>query len=342
MALEPVVDYPFNAETPLPALTTELTPTNLFYVRNHFDVPPINPFTWRLQVSGLVKKPLTLALKDLQTLPQKDLTVTLECAGNGRKNLVPQPSGVPWGHGAVSTAVFTGIPLKLFMAQAGIHPTVQELVFTGADCGEVAPGKQEAYARSLPIEMLSDPDILLAWAMNGEPLTPDHGFPLRLVVPQWYGMASVKWLTEISATNQPFKGFFQENYRYETETSSRPITKMRIRSLIGWPIHGAHLALRPIEISGIAWSGRGAIQSIYVSTDGGASWIRASRKRPASPYACTPWRLVWQPPCSGNYTLMVRALDRLGNQQPWDPVQNLHGYGNNSIQQIQISVGSIG
>ncbi|HXE57237.1 MAG TPA: sulfite oxidase [Gemmatimonadales bacterium] len=342
----PVQRAPFNAETPLAALADPITSVFQFYVRNHFEVPAIDPFGWRLVLDGAVARPLALTLDALRADSPQTLVVTMECAGNGRSALTPRPAGVPWRLGAVGTASFTGVPLRKVLDRAGLAREAVEVVFVGADRGRVADGREEAYARSLPIDVAMHPDTLLAWAMGGEPLTPEHGAPLRLVVPQWYGMASVKWLARITVVTRPFAGFFQRNhYRYLMPghaLDGAPVTKIRVRSVIASPADGAVLPLDEIEIGGTAWSGAGAVSAVAVSTDDGRSWADAELGLALSPYSATPWRLRWCPPAPGEYVLVARATDEAGHVQPLAPMWNQQGYGNNSVHRVRVTVRDAG
>uniref|UniRef100_A0A831X774 Sulfite oxidase n=1 Tax=Thermorudis peleae TaxID=1382356 RepID=A0A831X774_9BACT len=347
MRLVIVEREPLNAETPPDALAEPLTPAELFYVRNHFAVPSLDPEPPALRVEGAVERALELSLADLQRLPSRTIAVTLECAGNGRTLLTPTPGGTPWRLGAVGTARFTGAPLSLVLDQAGLRSEAVELLFVGADQGEVQPGRVEPFARSLPVEEARGPDVLLAWAMNDEPLSAEHGFPVRLVVPGWYGMASVKWLVRIVALERAFEGYFQrEHYRYVKGDSpvelAPPVTRARVRSLILRPADGARLPLGPVEFSGIAWSGYGPVTRVQVSIDGSASWTTAELGADQGPYAARPWSFRWRPLQPGRYTVLARATDALGNVQPLSPPWNRLGYGNNACHAIQVVVGQEG
>ncbi len=333
---------PFNAETPISALAESVTPTALFYVRNHFEAPRTDAKSWRLIVDGLVQRPGTYSLNDLQRGAQRTLPVTLECAGNGRTLMVPRPRGTPWTYGAVGTAHFTGISLHLLLKHAGVRPEACEVLFVGADKGEVKPGRVEPFARSLPLEVARNPDTLLAWAMNGEPLAPEHGFPLRVVVPRWYGVASVKWLVQVTALSKPFEGYFQKDqYVYDQEPQTppgTPVTVVRVRSIIARPADRAVLDLDEIEVVGTAWSGGGVIHRVEVSTDGGRTWTEAKVAAMRSPYAAVPWQFLWIPKVPGPYVLAARATDSTGNTQPLDSVWNAHGYGNNVVHRIHVTI----
>jgi len=256
--------------------------------------------------------------------------------------MVPVPSGTPWTYGAVSTATFTGAPLYLLLNQAKIGSEAVEVAFVGADEGEVEPRRLIPFARSLPVNAANDPDTLVAWAMNGEPLPTEHGFPMRLVVPRWYGVASVKWLVRITALSRPFDGYFQrERYVYVGERGTpegAPVALMRVRAIIARPADGAEVALGPVEVVGVAWSGSGQISRTELSTDGGRSWTEAELGTPPSSYAATPWRFLWSPPRPSIYILMARATDSAGNTQPLHSLWNAHGYGNNVVHRVRVVV----
>ena len=340
LARRPLVERPLNAETPLEALAEPLTPTSLFYIRNHFDVPTINAASWRLSIDGAVAQPLELTLEELQRRLARTLTVTLECAGNGRGAMTPVPPGVPWGWGAVGTARFTGAALGPLLQELGLLNDAVTLVFEGADEGEI-DGEIVRYSRALPPEVAIAPETLLAWEMNGEALSPEHGFPLRLVVPGWYGMASVKWLSRISVLRTPFAGPFQREYVYVDEARSgeaTPVSVGRVRALLVRPTDGARLPREPVEIAGTAWSGAAPIQRVDVSTDGGLHWARAGLEPELSPLSARAWRLIWTPPRAGTFVLIVRATDTEGSRQPLEPIRNTRGYGNNGVQRVSVSV----
>lgn len=340
--LIPVTERPINAETPHAALLDEFTPTELFYVRNHFDVPQTSRAGWLLEVDGAVRQPLSLSLEEIKGLPAKELLVALECAGNGRSSLQPPASGTPWDLGAVSQARFSGTSLSNLLGQIEIAENALEVLFTGADQGQVRTGQNVPYARSLPLEVALHPNTLLVWEMNGNELTPEHGYPLRLVVPGWYGMASVKWLRHISLLTEPFEGFFQrEEYVYVGEVGLQdgaPVTHMRVRSLILSPTPGSVLAPGEIRIQGIAWSGAGQVEEVELSFDQGRSWEFADLHAPTSDYGVQRWFYDWQPPAGGQYTLIARARDSSGDTQPLAPRWNVGGYGNNNAHQVSLSV----
>lgn len=340
--LVPVTSRPLNAETPHAALLAEITPLDLFYIRNHFDLPSLKSGTWTLTVVGAVSGSFSLELDQVKEMASRDLLVTLECAGNGRSSMKPSPSGTPWDLGAVSQARFKGTPLRNILGGLELPENAVEVLFVGADQGETRTGQTAPYARSLPLDVALHPDTLLVWEMNGEPLPEQHGYPLRLVVPGWYGMASVKWLQQISVITKPFEGFFQvDDYVYVGEAGladGTPVTSMRVRALIIKPIQGSSVTRGELRIEGIAWTGEGAISKVEISFDQGKSWLATELDAPASPYATQRWSYSWQSQSPGGYKITARASDTLGNTQPLSPRWNKGGYGNNSAHQIDLSV----
>lgn len=342
LALHAISETPYNAETPLPTLIETVTPIDLAFVRNHFDVPKINPIEWTLKIHGAVEKNFSISLCDIQALASKNMTVVMECAGNGRTRMNPVPSGATWTYGAVSVFQVKGIPVRSLLEQAGVNGHAFEVLFIGADRGEVKPGRTETFARSLPLEVAMASDTLLVWEMNGQPLTPNHGYPLRLIVPRWYGMASVKWLTEIKVLAEPFQGFFQlEHYIYLDESGTQPgqpVQHMRVRALIVHPAGGTTIIRgKTIEILGVAWSTH-QIVKVEISLDGGKQWLIAELDPSNSPNAMQNWRYMWSPEIAGTYNLMCRATDSQGNTQPITQRWNRLGYGNNGAQLIVLQV----
>ncbi len=330
---EPVTREPLNAHTPAAALAERVTPTRAFYVRNHFPMPKVDAASWRLRLPGR-----EVALADLRAMPQRSLEVVLECAGNGRTRMSPLPPGTPWGERAVACAGFSGVPLRDLLPP--LPPGTRELLFVGADEGE-AHGKSMAYERSLPVERALHPDTLVVLAMNGEPLTPEHGAPARLLVPGWYGMASVKWLVEVRALREPFRGFYQaEHYVYREQRGGAPdapVTTTRVKSLIAEPREGAQVRVGArVRVAGHAWSGAAAIRKVEVSDDGGRTWSAARLESPASPYAWTPWTFDWTPARPGRIALLARATDAAGNAQPLEAPWNALGYGNHECAHVDV------
>jgi DMSO/TMAO reductase YedYZ molybdopterin-dependent catalytic subunit len=330
----------------LEGLRYDRTPTGMHYTLSHYDVPHVDPATWRLEVGGLVDRPLSLSLADLQVFPARTLRVTLECAGDGRALLQPRPISQPWYEGAVGTADWTGTPLRDVLRDAGLMPGAQEVLFTGFDRGIEADLEQD-YQRSLPLSEALRDDVWLVWAMNDAPLEPQHGAPVRLIVPGWYGMAHVKWLRSIEVLAEPFTGYQNAlAYRYSQtrDEAGEPVTLMRVRSLMippGIPdfLTRTRLVRRGrVEVHGRAWSGWPPIVRVEVSGDGGTSWAEAELEPPSSPHAWQAWRWSWHAEQPGPYELCCRATDAAGNRQPTEAHWTARGMGNNAVQRVVVIV----
>jgi len=332
-----------NRGLPLEALRYDTTPTGLHYLLVHFDIPYIDASTWRLRVGGNVQRELSLSLDALRARPPQTLAVTLECAGNGRARLIPRPISQPWLNEAVSTAEWTGTPLPGVLADAGLKQGSVEVVFTGADHG-VEKEHEHDYARSLTVADATRPEVLLAYEMNGRPLEPQHGFPLRLIVPGWYGMAHVKWLTRIDAVREPFDGYQQHVaywYKRDADDPGEPVTRIRPRALMvppGFPdfltrqrtVEGGR-----VQILGRAWSGYAGISKVEFRVDG--RWTEATIEESVGPFAWCRWSALWDATL-GEHVLSCRATDADGNRQPTEQSWNFQGMGNNLIQTVNVLV----
>lgn len=334
-----------NSGHPLEMLRHALTPVGLHYLLIHFDIPYVESAeNWQLQVGGLVERPLTLSLKDLQALPQKTVRVTMECAGNGRALNTPRWQSMPWEQGAVGTAEWTGTPLKHVLERAGLKPNTVEIAFFGADRGLDADVEHD-YGRSLTPQMAMGDDVMLVWSMNGAPLLPQHGFPLRLVVPGWYGMGNVKWLNRIEALDRKFDGFQQVRtyiYRQHADDAGIPVTSMRVKSLMvppgipHWFGRARLVDAGPVVLRGRAWSGKGVpIRKVEVAVDG--RWQEAALEERHSTYAWTGWSATWDA-TPGEHELMCRATDADGNVQPVEQAWDYAGFGNNAAHRVPVTV----
>jgi len=337
-----------NHGMPLEALRYDVTPAGLHYVLTHYDMPFVDPRTWRLRLGGRVGTPVSLSLDDLRTRPATTAAVTLECAGNGRARLAPRPISQPWLDEAVGTAEWTGTPLAPLLREAGLADDAVEVVFTGADHG-VERGVEQDYARSLTLDEALRDDVLLVYAMNGQPLPPQHGFPCRLLVPGWYGMTQVKWLASVDVVSRPFDGFQNATaYRLVAEPGDpgEPVTRIRPKALVvppGFPDFmtrtrvvdaGAHV------LEGRAWSGTADVTRVEVSTDGGSTWAQATLDAPlpGSRYAWRRWTWTWDADTPGRYALLARAYDANGGVQPVEQPWNRQGMANNMAQQVPVVV----
>jgi DMSO/TMAO reductase YedYZ molybdopterin-dependent catalytic subunit len=318
---------PQNLEFPFHTLDSFIVPNERFYVRNHFPLPRLEAKTWRLRVEGAVTQALELTYEQLRGLPTRTVTVTLECAGNGRLLNVPPLKGVGWAQGAVGNAEWTGVPLAAVLERAGLKNNAVEVILEGADRGEVTaepkPHGPLAFARSLPLTKARQSEVLLAFQMNGTDLPPAHGFPVRAIVPGWYGMASVKWLTRLVVTDTPFQGFWQTtDYSYYDRNQGfpvlRPLTEMQVKSLIARPRAGETVkAGTQQRVHGAAWTGDADISRVEISTDGGRSWADAKLLGQPQRFAWRLWEYTWQVPSNaGRVTLMSRATDSRGRTQP--------------------------
>ncbi|MBF6605139.1 MAG: sulfite oxidase [Chloroflexi bacterium] len=322
---------PFNAETPLEDLVGIVTPIERHFVRDHFPRPD---HPGRLELDGAVRRPLTLTIDDLTSRPMETAIVTLECAGNGRAFLDPRPPGEPWALGAVGTAEWTGVRLGRLLDEAGVRPGVVEIRFRGADEGRPADlDRTIAFERSLSPSVART--AIVAVAMNGRPLPAEHGAPVRLIVPGWYGMASVKWLTRITAASEPFGGFYQVE-RYVA--GDEPLGRIEPRAVVVAPADAAIVARGTVVIRGYAWSGGGGVRRVEVTTDGGATWRRAQLGRAISPDAWREWRLTWRPRSTGPAVIVALAVDAAGRRQPLEPVRDPLGYRNNAARASRVTV----
>jgi len=335
-----------NHSMPLEALRYEITPIGLHYLLIHFDIPAVDPDNYALTLGGQVRHPLKFTIDQLKARPATTLAVTLECAGNGRARLSPRPLSQPWLVEAVGTAEWTGTRLGPLLDEAGLMDQSGDVVFTGLDRG-IQGDIEQQYERSLPLAESRRDEILLAYAINGQPLPPQHGFPLRLIVPGWYGMAHVKWLRAITVLGSSFDGYQQAtayHYRRSDDDSGEPVTRMLPRALMvppGIPDFMSRVRfLAPSRqvLSGRAWSGCAPVTKVEVSVDGNETWAAADLGDPLSAYAWRPWSYIWDARNPGDYELSVRASDGAGNVQPTGASWNREGVQNNAVQRIRVVV----
>jgi DMSO/TMAO reductase YedYZ molybdopterin-dependent catalytic subunit len=315
------------------SLEDVLTPNDRFYLRDHFPVPRLADQEWRLQVSGHVRTPFTIGYTEILRLPRRDLTVTVECAGNGV------------GEGGVSTANWTGIVLRPLLERAGLLPGVKHIRLVGADRGTVGSSSAAVpYSRSIPLEKALHPDTLLAHGMNGSPLPPEHGHPLRAIIPGWYGMDSVKWLVQIEALTRSDTGYFMTQAYVATRlqtigSEQRPVTYMQVKSQIARPRNGEVVQRGLYKIRGAAWAGENAVAKVEVSTDAGGTWTAASLAGTSRPYVWTLWEYDWNAGGPGTYTLLVRASNNQGATQPYSrDTLRIDSYEQNSYHSVRCQV----
>jgi len=332
-----------NHGMPLEALRWPVTPVGLHYLLTHYDVPVVDPGSWRLAVHG--ERELELSLDELRKRPATELTVTMECAGNGRARFDPRPVSQPWLNEAIGTARWRGTALRPLLEEAGVPDATVEVLLTGLDRG-VEGGEEQAFQRSLPLDEALRDEVLLAYEMNGAPLLPQHGFPLRVIVPGWYGMTNVKWLGRIEFLETPFAGYQNsQGYRLrQTEDDEGvPLDRMRPRSLMVPPgipeflSRDRFLEAGEVLLEGRAWSGHAPIASVEVSADGGSTWALAELEPDGERWAWRGWTYRWQAE-HGDHLLCSRARDEVGNEQPLEMPWNVGGYANNAVQTVRVTV----
>ena len=334
-----------NHGLPLEALRYDITPPGLHYLLVHYDIPQIDPATWTLRVGGHVDRELALDLDALRALPRQTVRVTMECAGNGRARLHPRPVSQPWLNEAVGTADWTGVPLSAVLATAGLRPGAVDVAFTGADHG-IERGVEQDYVRGLNLADALAEEVLLVDEMNGMPLPPQQGAPLRLIVPGWYGMAHVKWLQQITVLDRQFDGFQNETaYRLKQgDESGEPVSRIRPRALLAPPGFPDFMSrVRIVDagrqgLTGKAWSGTAPIVRVEVSTDGGLHWGEAVLGESQGRWAWRSWTFDWTAKLPGPTELWCRATDELGNVQPADQPWNRQGMANNMIHRVPVVV----
>lgn len=340
---------PLNLEFPFPTLDGPVTPTNRFFIRTHFPIPSIDVSQWTLTIDGAVERPVCLTYDELLKMPASTLPILLECAGNGRANLVPKSKGLLWESGAVGSALWTGVPLSAVLELAGLKKEAVEVILQGADRGEIndepkSPGAI-SFERSLPLAKALKPEVLLAYQINGKPLSRERGFPVRAVVGGWYGMASVKWLTHLTVSTTPFQGFWQTlEYAYWKREEGRPfltpVTEIQVKSQIARPARSEQIpAGKSYRIFGAAWAGETDVAKVEVSVNGGETWSEARLLGDSQPWTWRLWEYQWDvPSVAGRYALVTRATDKNGVTQPTRHDKDRRNYMINFTSPVEIEV----
>jgi DMSO/TMAO reductase YedYZ molybdopterin-dependent catalytic subunit len=338
---------PPDYETPVSLLDSWITPNEHFYVRSHMPVPAaLDPATWTLQIEGEVATPLTLSVDEIRRMPSTTVTMTLECAGNGRAFFEPSVAGIQWQKGAVGTARWTGVRLADVLKRAGIKPSGAFVVMNGADRG---PGTMPDFVRQLPLAKAMHADTLIAYEMNGVPIPPVHGFPLRAIVPGWEGAYAIKWLTNLRVIDKEFDGFWvATGYRYPTKrvkpgeavapADTAPLTGLVVKSLITRPLDGATVQPGKIVVAGFAWAGEDDVERVEVSADHGGTWQRAELVGERAPYAWRRFEATLHATKAESYLIMSRATDTKGRSQPDVAHWNPSGYLWNAPDRVRIEV----
>jgi DMSO/TMAO reductase YedYZ molybdopterin-dependent catalytic subunit len=342
---------PLCAEPALTLLGDPITPTPRFFVRNHFPAPKLDLASWRLVIDGAVERPFSLSYEELVRIPRREVVALLECAGNSRSGVNPPTEGVRWSHGAVGTAQWSGVPLASVLERAGPKSGAKEVVFEGADRGwEPTVPEELQYAMSISIEKAMHEDTLLADRMNAAPLSVNHGFPVRAIVPDWYGMASVKWVTRLTVIDHAFQGHFRTQpyvYIHEgdpVEGPKTPVTVQRVKSLITWPGEGEAIPPGRCTVRGVAWSGHGAIARVELSVGpvdpapSQETWLPTRLTGDPPLHGWTRWEGEIDLTRPGYYVLRVRATDVRGNAQPMLSQWNFRGVATNSVHQVPVIV----
>lgn len=340
---------PENLEFPFSELDSFIIPNERFFIRNHFATPEIHLDTWKLRIEGTVHSPLEITFDDLKDLPPRKLTAMLECSGNGRVFLHPKAKGLQWEQGGVSNAEWVGVSLANVLERVGIQAAAVEVILEGADRGEVtedprSPGPIH-FARSLPLSKALQSDVILAYEMNGEPLSRSHGYPLRAIVPGWYGMCSIKWLTRIVVTDEPFNGYYQSiEYSYFREKMGIPTltaaTEIEVKSQIARPTFREVVPKSSnYRIHGAAWSGEGQVVRVEVSADAGETWADATLNGESRSYTWRLWNYQWQVPSNpGSCILMARATDDQGRVQAMDRDKARRSYMISHVVPLEVEV----
>ncbi len=337
---------PKDLETPVGDFINVITPTEHFFVRCHTMTPQVKLADWKLEVTGLVDHPGSLTMADLKKLPHVTMQAVLECAGNGRSFYQPRMPGAQWKFGSVGNAVWTGVRLRDVMAKFGLKKGSTQLLLDGAD---VPIGKMQDFQRTIPVEKALDPDTILAFEMNGKPLTAEHGFPIRVIAPGWASDSWVKWLQKIDVLDHEFDGFWMKTaYRHPAQHIAPgtaidpkdmvPVTDLNVKSLIATP--DAWAAPGTVTIRGVAWSNTSPVTKVDVSVDGGKSWQPAKLGGKGTKYGFRAFNYVWKAP-EGNHVLMARATNAAGQVQPIDPEWNPNGYLYNAAQPRPVTISKV-
>ncbi len=345
---------PPQLETPMKYFDRAITPNDAFFVRYHvFPVPTrVDLGAWRLKVHGRVNRPVELPMDDLKTkFPATKVVAVNQCSGNSRGRFSPRVLGGEWGDGAMGNAEWVGARMRDILAMVGVRQGAVQVTFDGLD--KPAFPTVPDFVKSLDVtRIIEDPDVIVAYQMNGQPLPMLNGYPARLVVPGWYATYWVKNLSEIEVIDHVFEKFWMKpGYRIPdtpcgcvepgtVPVRTVPINRMTVRSFIAIPGAGARVSAgQPTTVKGIAFDGGYGVSEVQLSTDGAATWRRAQLGTDLGRYSFREWSATWTPPAPGNYRLMVRAFNTIGESQGTQPLWNPAGYLRNVIEHINVQAG---
>jgi sulfite oxidase len=338
---------PEDLEMPLEFFQSYITPAEHFFIRTHDYEPTVDMSSWKLQVGGQVQNALSLTMDDLKRMPKVEMVALLECAGNGRAFYQPTVPGLQWSYGGAGNGKWGGVRLADVLKKAGIKASGTEVLFDAADSSMATMPK---FQRTITAKKALDPNTLLAYEMNGQPLPQQHGFPVRVIAPGWASDSWVKWLTRIEVLDHEFDGFFMKTaYRYPGKpvrpgdsmdpAQMKPVTSLRVKSVIATPTDRMDVAIgKPLKIAGAAWAGdHGPVSAVDVSTDGGRTWVPAKLGVDRSQFG---WRLFeheFTPKSAQYYTIMSRARTAEGDIQPLVQEWNPSGYQWNVVQRVGVN-----
>jgi DMSO/TMAO reductase YedYZ molybdopterin-dependent catalytic subunit len=339
IGLDFLTDSPPNAGVPLSRLDGRPLGQDMAYLRNSFDAPAPGEVRGEIELIIPGRAPRTVTAADLAALDRVKVDFVLECAGNGRSLIRPSVEGLAWGLGGVSPIRVGGVRLRDLLGDLG--GDVVEVVLTGADRGVVHPQGEVNYQFSVSVRRVADGSALLVTEWGGEPLGPEHGGPIRFMLPGDYAMRSVKWLSRIEAVTEPFSGHFVERYRYVGDgrhDEGAPVGAIAVRSIISTPGEGEVVSgPGEVVVSGSAWSGMAPVTDVSLSADGGRTWLPAELEEASGPLAARAWRCPMQLG-PGTHQIMARASDATGSAQPLEPPWNARGYANNMVHRVRFEV----
>ncbi|MGO9468490.1 MAG: molybdopterin-dependent oxidoreductase [Isosphaeraceae bacterium] len=352
VAMRVVNDRPPCLETPWRYFQHDFTPNEAFYVRSHLQAVPaaIDVNAWRLRIEGTVDRPLELSMRDLERLGTDEVVAVNQCSGNSRSLFGPRVPGAQWRHGAMGNARWAGVGLAKVLRAAGVRRDAVQVAFDGLDEGPLASVPD--FVKALKIDHALQPEVMVAYSMNGEALPALNGFPARLVVPGWYATYWVKALHRITVLPHVFEGYWMAKaYKIPANPNGVedphatltdhliPINRMNVRSFVTTPEPGAKVPVgRTIDVEGIAFDGGSGVRCVEVSVDGGSTWAGAVLGDDLGRYSFRRWRYAWSPASTGAYRLRSRATAGDGQVQPDKEGWNRSGFMRNTVEEMSVHV----